>query len=212
MDTDMALELLKTEAEKKPSEVGKAIDVLFHDFGSYAAIEKRFGKSSYFWRQHHRVYGLPKGIQSKVDKGEINLGECYEISRLKDEEDQWLLAVAIIEAEDFTIDECNKVVNGVLNSDNPLSIKESLKTYTGFEFGKTQPLVLVPFPFDVWFQICKRAWSHEKELADICYQLICQGIAVDINEVADQLEKLASDLRRTNRTKRDDQSKEVIDE
>ena len=37
------------------------------------------------------------------------------ITRLKQEADQWVLAVAIIEAKDLTGKECGKVVNLVLN-------------------------------------------------------------------------------------------------
>lgn len=194
MDINTARELLTAKDVSKPSEIGEAVNVLYRELGTYQAIAQQVGKSDKFLGVRHRIFRLPAGIRWKIDEGQIGIEQGYQISRLKDEEDQWLLAVTIIEAKDLTAEECKNVVDLVLNEDKSISIRESLGTLAGIRFDKIEPLVF-PLGFDIRLEICKVAWSRSQEWADLCYQLILQGIDVDIKEVACQLEKLASDLR-----------------
>ena len=192
MDANTAREILSAEEAKKPSEIAKAIDILYQELGTYQAIAQQVGRSKFFYNERHRIFQLPVGIQWKIDEGKISLKQGSQISRLKDEEDQWLLAVAIIEAKDLTAEECKNAVDLVLNEKKP--IREALSVLAGIRFDKIQPIVF-PLGFDIRLEICKIAWTRSQEWADLCYQLILQGIDVDIKEVACQLEKLASDLR-----------------
>ena len=205
MDTNTARELLSAEDARKPSEIAKAVDVLYREFGTYQAIAQQVGRSKNFYNERHRIFQLPVGIQWKIDEGKISLKQGSQISRLKDQEDQWLLAVAIIEAKDLTAEECKNVVDLVLNEKKP--IREALGVLAGIRFDNIQPLLL-PLGFDIRLKICKVAWSRSQEWADICYQLILQGIDVDIKEVASQLEKLASDLHKAGETERKNDSTE----
>jgi len=193
MDANTAREILAAHAERKPSEIGRAVDVLFKEFGTYKAIAQQFGRSDKFWSVRHRIFQLPVGIAWKIDERQIGIKQGEEIWRLKDEEDRWLLAIAIIEAKDLSAKECENVVNLVLKEDK--SIREALSVSAGIRFDKTHSLLL-PLSFDIRLAVCKRSWNQREDWANLCYQLICQGIDVDIREVAHQLEKLASDLRK----------------
>ena len=206
MNTHAARELLASHDVKKPSEIAKAVDVLYKELGTYQAIAEQIGRSRHFYNDRHRVFQLPAGIQWKIDEGTINLHQGIQISRLKDEADQWLLAVVIIEAKDLTAEECKNVVNVVLNEGK--SIRDVLGVLAGIRFDKIQPLLL-PFGFDIRLEICKVAWTRHHEWGDLCYRLILQGLVdVDIEAVALQLENLASDLRKITRAEQNDNGNE----
>ena len=193
MDATTARDILTNYTRWKPSEIGEAVDVLYETFATYEAIGKEFGRSSKFWSVRHRIFQLPDGIRWKIDEGQIEIGKGEQITRLEDEEDQWLLAIATIESENFTVGEIANVVNLVLKENK--SIREVLRVSAGIHFDKTHPLVL-PLPFDIWLLICKRAWTEHQNWEDLTYQLIRQGVKVNPEVVASQLEKLASDLRK----------------
>ena len=200
MDTNAAKEILGSYEGKLPSEIGNAVDVLYPGFGTYKAIAEQFGRSEGFWSVRHRIYQLPAGIRWKVDKGQISIDQSSQVFRLKNDEDRWLLAMAIIETENLTANECGNVVNLVLKEDK--SIREALSVSAGIRFDKIQPLVL-PLGFDIRLAICKRAWALSQEWEDLIYQFILQGIDVDIKEIALQLEKLASDMHKAGKTEQD---------
>ena len=192
MNLKTAKQIIATPTQRKLSEITKAVDVLYQELGTYQAITQEMGKSDKFWIMRHRIFQLPIGIRWKMDEGHIGIGQGYQIARLKREEDQWLLAIAIIEARCLTLKECGRVVNLVLNKDK--SIKESLSILADIHFDEIQPLSL-PLGSDIWIEICKIAWTRRQKWQDICYQLVRQGVDVDFQEIASQLEKLASDLR-----------------
>ena len=196
MNLKTARETVAPHTQSKPSEIAKAVDVLYHEFGTYQAITQEIGKSDKFWIMRHRISQLPIGIRWKLDEGQISVGQGYQISRLKREDDQWVLAIAIIEAKCLTAKECEKVVNLVLNEDT--SIKDSLRISADIHFDKIKPLSLA-IGSDIWIEICKIAWKRCQKWEDLCYQLVRQGVDIDYQEVASQLEKLASDLRSAGR-------------
>ena len=193
MDAETAKEILETYAARKPSEIGNAVDVLYPRFGTYKAISETFGRSDKYWSIRHRLFQLPKGIQWKIDEGQISTEQGIEIAKLKNEEDQWLLAFAVTETKNLTAKECGNVVNLVLKEGK--SIREALSVSAGIRFDKIQPLLL-PLSFNIRLAICKRAWARGKEWEDLTYQLILQGIDVDMNKVALELEKLASEIHK----------------
>ena len=193
MDAETAKGILETYATRKPSEIGNAVNVLYPRFGTYKAISETFGRSDKYWSIRHRLFQLPKGIQWKIDEGQISTEQGIEIAKLKNEEDQWLLAFAVTETKNLTAKECGNVVNLVLKEGK--SIREALSVSAGIRFDKIQPLLL-PLSFNIRLAICKRAWGRGKEWEDLTYQLILQGIDVDMNKVALELEKLASEIHK----------------
>ena len=192
MNLKTAKAIIAAHAQSKPSEIAEAVDVLYQEFGTYRAITQEVGKSDKFWIMRHRISQLPSGIRWKIDEGHIGIGQGYQIARLKREEDQWLLAIVIIEARCLTTKECRKVVNLVLNEEK--SIIDSVSILADIHFDEIQPLSL-PLGSDIWIEICKIAWTRHQKWEDLCYQFVRQGVAVDFQELASQLEKLASDLR-----------------
>lgn len=208
MKVETAEEILSAYDERKPSEIGNAVDIFYKELGTYKAIAQQFGRSEGFWSVRHRIYQLPAGIRWKVDEGQISIDQSYHISRLEDDEDQWLLAMVIIETKNLTATECGNVVNLVLKEDK--SIREALSISAGIRFDKVQPLVL-PLKFDIRLAICKRAWGQGQEWKDLVYQSILQSIDVDIKEIASQLEKLTSDLRKAGETQQKSHESEPED-
>lgn len=196
MDATTAREHLSAPEGKLPCEIGEAVDVLYGEYGSYEALALQFGKSKKFCGTRHRLFQLPEGIRWKIDERQIGIEQGYQISRLTSDEDQWVLALAIIEAEDLTAKECQNVVNLVLNQEK--SIRDALSVSAGIRFDKIQPLLL-PLGFDIRLSICKIAWKQCQNWEDLGYRLILQGIDVDIREVASQLEELAVALRKAGR-------------
>lgn len=205
MKVETAEEILSTYDERKPSEIGNAVDILYKELRTYKAIVQQFGRSEGFWSVRHRIYQLPAGIRWKVDGGQISIDQSYQISRLENYEDQWLLAMVIIETENLTAAECRNVVDLVLKGNK--SIREALSISAGIRFEKIQSLVL-PLKFDIRLAICKRAWGQGQEWKDLAYQFILQGIDVDIKEVVSQLEQLTSDLRKAGETQQESHENE----
>ena len=192
MDLETAREIIGTPERSKPSEIAKAVDVLYQEFGTYQAITEEIGRSEKFWIIRHRIFQLPIGIQWKIDEGAIRIEQGYQISRLKQEEDQWLLAIAIIESKGLTAKKCSRIVNLVLKEGR--SIRDSLGILADIQFDKIQELLLSIEP-NIWVLICKVAWERCQKWEDFCYQSVLQGIDVDLLEIASQLDELALDLR-----------------
>ena len=197
MDAETAKEIIETYAARKPSEIGNAVDVLYPRFGTYKAISETFGRSDKYWSIRHRLFQLPKGIQWKIDEGQISTEQGIEIAKLKNGEDQWLLAFAVTETKNLTGKECGNIVNLVLKEGK--SIQEALSISAGIRFDNVQPLLL-PLGFDIRLAICKRAWERCQEWEDFIYKSILQSIDVDIKEIVLQLEKLAAALHKAGET------------
>ena len=192
MDIETARGIIDAHDQNKPSKIVKAVDILYQELGTYQSITQEIGKSDKFWIVRHRISQLPVGILWKIDEGDIGIEQAYQITRLKQEKDQWVLAIAIIESKELGAKECSRVVNLVLNEGT--SIMDALRILAGIHFDEIQP-VLLSLGSDIWIDICKIAWAQGQKWEDLCYQLVLQGIEVDVQEIASQLEGLASDLR-----------------
>ena len=183
---------------KMPSEMGEAVDVLYREYGTYNLISDKLNmegikRSSSFLSTRHRIFQLPKGIRWKVDEKRISVTQAYQISRIENEYDQWLLAISVVE-KNLSPAECERVVNLVMNQGS--SIREALSVVAGVRFEEiSPPTLLLPIGVDFWFDLIRSAWSRGKNWEDLCYQLIREGIDVDLTEVATQLELLALTLR-----------------
>jgi hypothetical protein len=85
---------------------------------------------------------------------------------------------------------------------HPQLIREALSISAGIRFHEIYSLGLV-LRFDIRLEVYKVAWARHCEWADLCYRLIRQGLDVDLEVVACQLEKLASDLRKAGATEQE---------
>lgn len=192
MEEKIAREYLTAPEGRKLSEVGEAVDILYQKYRSYKAIAQQVGDvSDKFLSSRHRIFQLPTGIQWKVDQGEIGITHSYEISRLENEDDQWLLALAISEQK-LTPDECKNIVNRV--SDQSVSIGEVLSVSTGIRFDETKPLIL-PIPPELWISMSRAAWNQGKNWEDLCYHFIRQGIVFSIGGIEGEVETIESCVR-----------------
>ena len=192
MDKTTALEYLEQPDNRTPSEVGEAVEVLYNDYNSYKkmANELRLRISPNILSSRHRIFRLPKGIRWKIDEGKILITIGNEISRLKNEQDQWLLAFAVVE-EQLDTEVCANVVNRVLKYND--SIRDALSVAAGVKSDAVVP-VLLPLGFDIRLALSQRAWNQEKEVADFCFNQIRQGIRVDLPALTDELREILSKL------------------
>ena len=186
MNKEVAREYLQVPNGKLPSEIGEAVDVLYGDFGSYTAMASSLDVSPGYLGDRHHIFQLPKGIQWKVDRKEIGITQGCQIFRLKDEDSQWVLTLAIIE-ERLKIDECKNVVDMVLKQNS--SIKDALCVSAGVRLDNINTLVL-PLAFDSRMAICRGAWNQRQEWADYSYELILQG-----TQGIDVLQNICEDMK-----------------
>ena len=190
MDEGSAVECLTNRSGKKHSEIGQAVDVLHQVHGTHAKIvqELQLNVGSKYLRSMQRIFHLPQGIRWKVDEEEIKVAQGYAISRLADEDDQWMLAITVVE-KDLNVKECNKVVNLVLN--NRMSMRDALSTVTGVRFEEIiPPVLLLPVGVYFWFALSKAAWQQGEEWQDLCYRIIRGSIDIDPREVMEAAESL----------------------
>lgn len=167
---------------KKPSEYGEATDVLYRKYGSYNGVAKQVNQGANFLSKAHAVFKSPKGIQQHVNENKISISQAKQIQSLKNEEDKWLFAFAIAE-RNIKADECLNIIKQVKNGK---SIKEALSVVSGIKFDEVKPLILNIRP-EFWIPITKLAWEQSQEWADICYQLVQQGLEVNMQDIATQL-------------------------
>lgn len=202
MDKHEALQLLNNLEGRNPSEIGEAVDVLYNEHGSYEhAARELEGVRPAFLNQNHRVYRLPRGIRWKVDEGIITIGQAYQISRVVNDDDKWLLAITIVE-KSLRSSECENIVNNVLN--NNLSMRDALSAITGVRFAEiSPPMLLLPISVDFWFRMTQLAWDNQQDWQDFCFQSIKQGMDVNLKEAASQLEAIAASLREAGEATRD---------
>ena len=194
MDKREALHLLNNLDGRNPSEIGEAVDVLYSEHGNYVNIARELeGVRPAFLNQNHRIYRLPRGIRWKVDEGIITTGQAYQISRVVNDEDKWLLAITVVE-KSLRSSECENVVNNVLN--NNLSMRDALSAITGVRFAEiSPPMLLLPISVDFWFRMTRLAWDNQQDWQDFCFQSIKQGMDVNLKDAASQLEAIAASLR-----------------
>lgn len=194
MNEDAALDILvSSKDQKRPqlSALGEAVDVLYETHGSYTKISKRARIPPERLRSWHRIFQLPKGIQWQVDRGEIPLRQALEMAKLEEENDQWLLALALVEAKrKLSAKECRNVVQDVVKNGAP--IKDAVEK-VGVRFDKVIPIVL-PFGFDERLLLTKPAWDKREEFEDYCLQKIRHGVKLDTEKVAHKTEKIAEQV------------------
>ena len=190
MDENSAVDCITNRSGKKPSEIGQAVDVLYQVHGTLAKIVQQLhlDVGDNYLRSMRRIFHLPQGIRWKVDKGQIKVAQGYEISRLEDEDDQWMLAITVVE-KNLKVNECKNVVNLVLNKGRTMG--DALSTVTGVRFEEiSPPVLLLPIGVDSWFALSKAAWQQGEEWEDLCYRIIREGIDIDPKEVREEAKSL----------------------
>lgn len=193
MNEQDAIDCLNSYKDAKLSEVGAAVDVLYRIYGTYEKVAQQLELNipDYVLGRMHRISRLPRGIVWKVDEGQLGVTQAALITRLRDEESQWLLAITSIEKK-LRASECENVVNLVLKEG--WVIRDALSTVTGVHFDEiSPPTLLLPISVDFWFALIRASWGQSKDWQDLCYQLIREGVDVDNKEIAAQLESLAKD-------------------
>ncbi len=200
MEEKDAIKCLADIANRKPSEIGEAVNILHQKFHSYDAIAERLNTSHTlslkvgFLRSRHLIFKLPKGIRWKIDEEKIGISQASSICRLERESDQWLLALAAVEKNISAFD-CERVVNLVLR--DTWTIRKALSTVPGVRFEEiSPPVLLLPVRVDFWYVLSRSAWDKGMDWQDFCYQLIRQGLGVDLLETAARLEDIAISLRK----------------
>lgn len=194
MNEDAALDILVFSKDQKRlqlSALGEAVDVLCETHGSYTKISKRVQIPSERLSSWHRIFQLPKGIQWQVDQGKIPFGQALEMAKLEEENDQWLLALVLVEAEQkLSAKECRNVVQDVVKNGAP--IRDAVEK-VGVRFDKVIS-ILLPFGFDDRLLLTKPAWNKHEEHQDYCLKKIRHGVKLDTEKVAHQTEKIAEQV------------------
>ena len=206
MDEKESKFILENPERKKPSEIGEAVDVLLrqrrksHKRGGYTWLSEKIGtkrikidgyRRSFTLSQIHRIYRLPQGIQWRIDLEKIGAIQGVEITRLKCEEDQWILALAV-DAKQISAKDCKTTVNLALKKpeagEKDYSLREALDRVAGFPFEGIPRLVDMSSP-EEWIAISKEAWNRKMNWENFCHHLIAQKQSVlsDIEKVAEQI-------------------------
>ena len=191
MNEQDAIACLANRKKQKPSEIGEAVDALYQIHKTYKKIATAYSVPPNFLSLRHSVFQLPKGIRWKVDEDQISIDQALQIAKLKREQDQWLLAITAVEKK-LSATECKRAVDLFLK-DN-WEIKEALSTVTGVRFEDiSPPMLMLPVGVDFWFALIQSAWERSTNFADLCYQLIREGVYVDNQAIATEIESIAKE-------------------
>lgn len=187
---------------EQPLEVlGEAIALLKRRYGAYERIAQQVGVGAATIAQYHHISELPDGIRWKVEEGQLRLGLARQVCRLEDENDQWMLAYAIVDAaEDGAVpqEEWKRAVDEVLKSGR--SMEEVLQERLGAASEKTVQMVV---SFDYWFrfQLCRAAWNRRQSWYDLAYEILTQWLkgrefasTADLGRISQQLTDIANRL------------------
>ncbi len=180
--------------------LGEAITVLKKEYATYEGIAQQVAPSAATITKYHALSKLPQGIRWKVEQGQLPPTHAEQICRLKDENDQWVLAFCIVDAgkQGPSARECKDVVEDVRETERPIA--EVLTERFAFEFDKTVALVV---PVDYWFRfkICRTAWNRQEEWKNLVYKILSEWLAgrefsstADLKAISRQLSDVASQI------------------
>ena len=205
MEISDAKAVVQNYRQQSLAALGEAISVLKKKYDTYEKIAKQVSPSAKTIGLYYRLSQLPDGIRWKIQEGEIGLSLAEQVCRLKDENDQWVLAYAIVDAaQDRSImeQEWKGAVDEVLRTGR--SMKEVLEERLGAASDKT---VVTPVSFDYSFRfkLCRAAWNRQKNWADLVYDIInewldgrefsstadLKGISRELIDAASRIEELA---------------------
>ena len=107
------------------------------------------------------------------------------------EDDQWLLALSIVEAN-ISVKNTKAAVDAVIKKGQRL--QDVLQTIVGIRFDNVKVLLL-PLTFEDTFEIIRAAWTKKLEWADFSLRAIEEAARVDHEHIADELASIADQLR-----------------
>jgi len=165
MDSQTARDWLNDAGDRKPSELGEAVDVLYRELGNYEAIAKEVALSPDRLSDLHKVFLLPEGIRWQFDEGKIRIGHVRQISRLQGDE-QWLLAFTIVQ-EKISVKDSKEVVDAVVKKNRDL--RDVLHNMIGIRFDEPLPSLLAGFTFEYRFRVSRAAWGKKLKWEDFCH-------------------------------------------
>jgi len=178
--------------------LGEAITLLKREYGTYKQIAKEVGPCAVTIGRYHRLSRLPDGLRWKIEQRELALSLAHQVCKLKDENDQWVLAFAILDAPEdgrLTERECRQAVEEVQNTGRPM--REVLAERLGLDFKKS---VVVVLSFDYWFRfkLCRAAWNRGQSGADLAREIVAEWLAgrqfsstADLQHISQQLADIA---------------------
>jgi hypothetical protein len=120
----------------------------------------------------------------------MRISHAREIFRLQ-EDDQWLLAFSIVEAN-ISVKNTKAAVDAVIKKGQRL--QDVLQTMVGIRFDEVKPFLLA-FTFEDTFEIIRAAWTKKLEWPDFSLRAIEEAARVDHEHIADELASIADQLR-----------------
>ena len=193
MDSQTARDWLNDTGDRKPSERGEAVDVLYRELGNYEAIAKEVALSPKRLRDLRRVFLLPEGIRWQVDEGKIRLGHVQQISRLQGDE-QWLLAFTIVQ-EKISVKDSKEVVSAVVKKNRDL--RDVLHNMIGIRFDEPLPSLLEGFTFEYRFRVSRAAWGKKLEWEDFCHKAIEEATRENVDQMMGEIASIVDKWRST---------------
>ena len=222
MDAEEAKFILEDPDGKKLSEIGEAIDVLLPQYrpknrtkGGYKWLSEKIGKVSGYKRsftpsklsKFHSIYRLPQGIRWKIDLEKIGASQGVEIARLKSEEDQWVLALAV-DAKQMSAKDCRAIVNLVPEKpeagEKNYSLREALGIVSGIRF-RDIPRVMEMLSPEEWIAVSKEAWNRKMDWQDFFHRLATekQSVLSDIEKRVEQISRWMRDFPKSSHEEMD---------
>lgn len=200
VEIDNAKAMVADYRHQRLDALGEAITVLKQEYRTYNDIAEQVGVSRLTIGLYHRLSKLPHGIRWKVEEGEVPLGLARQVCRLKDEEDQWMLAYAIVDDADRTVpeEEWKGAVDEVLRT--AASMEEVLEKRLGAASEKS---VVTTLSFDYWirFKLCRAAWNRRQSWYDLAREIVTQWLegrefasTADLEEMSRHLVEIANRL------------------
>ena len=190
MDYETAKQWLDCPTDRKLSELGEAVDLLYKKCGSYKVIASQVAPPASRLSGLHRVFLLPEGIRWQVDEGRILIGHAQQIARLQGD-DQWLLAFSIVQ-EKMRGQESKRVVDNVKKTRRVL--QSVLRDLSAIRFDAVEPLML-PLTFEFRLTITRAAWPKKLAWTDFTLRAIQEATRVDIEQIARDLTDIVNQLQ-----------------
>lgn len=203
MNDSSAIYILQDYRNHSIKEIGEVISFLKNQYKTYNKIAKLVDLNADTISNYHKISKLPEGIIWKIEERIIPLNYATLICSLKDADDQWLLAFAIIEAKEknvhLTYEDCKFVVNEIL-SDN-ITIEEALSRHFNVDFDEGVPMV-ISFDFIFRHKLSRSAWNRRENWSDLVYNIVNEWLdgrgfssMSDLNEIYEELIKIAEHIK-----------------
>lgn len=223
MDAEEAKFILENPDGKKLSEIGEAIDVLLPQYrpknrtkGGYKELSEEIGRKrikisgrrrSFTLSELHSIYRMPQGIRWKIDLEKIGASQGVEIARLKCEEDQWILALAV-DAKQMSVTKCGKIVSLALRKpkadEKDYSLREALGSVAGIRFRDISRVMEMLSP-EEWIAVSKEAWHRKMDWQDFfhCLATEKQSVLSDIEKWVERIRRWMRDFPKSSHEEMD---------